>query len=68
MENKWEEFARNFEDSNNYVVGIKDINRVKQRLEQHSKLGSLLELGCGNGTYTSSLIYAAKSIVATDVS
>jgi len=68
VENKWEEFARNFEDSNNYVVGTKDINRMKQRLEQHSKLGSLLELGCGNGTYTSSLIDAAKSIVATDVS
>ncbi|MGF1911315.1 class I SAM-dependent methyltransferase [Vibrio kasasachensis] len=68
MENKWEEFAKNFEQSNNYVVGIKDINRVKQRLQQHRNLGSLLELGCGNGTYTASLVDSADSIVATDLS
>ncbi|WP_194436886.1 class I SAM-dependent methyltransferase [Vibrio fluminensis] len=68
MENKWEDFAKNFEQSNNYVVGIDDINRVKQRLARHRELGDVLELGCGNGTYTSSLLASAKRVVATDVS
>ncbi|WP_418114919.1 class I SAM-dependent methyltransferase [Vibrio scophthalmi] len=68
MENKWEEFARNFEASNNYVVGLKEIQTIKTRLRQHHDLGAVLELGCGNGTYTESLIDASDSIVATDLS
>ncbi|MDA0149864.1 class I SAM-dependent methyltransferase [Vibrio sp. LaRot3] len=68
VENKWEEFAKNFEASNNYVVGIKDINRVKQRLKKHTDVGALLELGCGNGTYTECFVEQAERIVATDVS
>lgn len=67
-DNKWEQFAKNFEDSNNYVVGIKDIQIVKSELRLLSDTGNLLELGCGNGTYTECFIESASRIVATDIS
>ncbi|MGF1765345.1 class I SAM-dependent methyltransferase [Aliivibrio kagoshimensis] len=67
-ENKWEEFAKSFEESNNYVVGVKEINRIKDKLKSLSDTGNVLELGCGNGTYTECFIESASAIVATDVS
>lgn len=67
-DNKWEQFARTFEDSNNYVVGIKDIQTVKSELRLLSDTGNVLELGCGNGTYTECFIESASRIVATDIS
>ncbi|SGY85261.1 Methyltransferase type 11 [Moritella viscosa] len=67
-DNKWEQFAKSFEESNNYVVGIKDIQTVKSKLNLLSGTGNILELGCGNGTYTECFIESASSIVATDIS
>lgn len=66
--NKWEQFATSFEEKNNYVVGIEDINKVKEALTSFPDLGNVLELGCGNGTYTESIAAAATAIVATDLS
>ncbi|OAN17977.1 methyltransferase type 11 [Photobacterium jeanii] len=67
-ENKWEQFASSFEEKNNYVVGIKDIQRVKVALLSVTNLGKMLELGCGNGTYTSCFVDSASHITATDLS
>ncbi len=67
-ENKWEQFAKNFEQSNNYVVGINNIALVKKELCALSDTGNVLELGCGNGTYTECFIGSASNIVATDIS
>lgn len=66
--NTWEQFAASFEEKNNYVVGIKDISAVKEALASFAELGNVLELGCGNGTYTESIAAAATAIVATDLS
>lgn len=66
--NTWEQFAASFEEKNNYVVGLKDISAVKEALASFAELGNVLELGCGNGTYTESIAAAATAIVATDVS
>jgi len=66
--NKWEKFANDFEQKNNYVVGLKDINAIKHQIMACKDFGSLLELGCGNGTYTECFISSASKIVATDVS
>ncbi len=66
--NKWEQFARNFEERNNYVVGIKDIQIIKNELSSFSGTGKVLELGCGNGTYTQCFIESASKIIATDIS
>ena len=66
--NKWEQFAKSFEELNNYVVGIKNIKTVKRRLSSLSEIGDMLELGCGNGTYTECFVGSASKIVATDIS
>ncbi|MGF1786866.1 class I SAM-dependent methyltransferase [Photobacterium swingsii] len=67
-DNKWEAFAQDFEQSNNYVVGVKDITLVKSELRRLKDLGSVLELGCGNGTYTECFLETATAITATDIS
>jgi len=66
--NKWEQFAKSFEERNNYVVGIKDIQTVKDELSLLSDIGKVLELGCGNGTYTQCFTESASKIIATDIS
>lgn len=66
--NKWEAFSESFEQRNTYVVGQAIIDTVKSKLAELDNLGVVLELGCGNGTYTSSLIHNATSILATDLS
>jgi len=67
-DNKWETFASTFEENNNYVVGLSDIQAVKDSLSSFSNLGNTLELGCGNGTYTTCLLNSASKITATDLS
>lgn len=64
----WSQYADNFEKLNNYVVGIKDMQIVKNELINIKNLGKVLELACGNGAYTNVIINNAKSIVATDIS
>ena len=66
--NKWEEFAATFEEKNNYVVGIKDINLVKDELYLLKDLGLTLELACGNGTYTQCLVKNCTKLIASDIS
>lgn len=66
--NKWEQFAENFEEKNNYVVGLHDIHIVKEHLRTFTELGHVLELGCGNGTYTQCFLDSASNITATDLS
>lgn len=59
--NRWDNFSKDFEERNNYVVGIRDILNVKNTLVKNRELGSLLELGCGNGTYTECFLSSARS-------
>ncbi|NAX19755.1 class I SAM-dependent methyltransferase [Vibrio sp. V39_P1S14PM300] len=66
--NHWEQFSRNFEAKNNYVVGEDNVRRIKQRLSAITSVGKLLELGCGNGTYTECFVEQATSVTATDLS
>jgi len=50
------------------VVGVKDIEIVKNKLRSLSGTGKVLELGCGNGTYTECFTESASKIIATDIS
>ncbi|MDO6705517.1 class I SAM-dependent methyltransferase [Photobacterium sp. 1_MG-2023] len=68
QENQWEQFAQNFEARNNYVVGMTNIDLLKGELRAFSDPGRLLELGCGNGTYTQCFLDSASEIMATDIS
>jgi len=66
--NKWEKFADSFEEKNNYVAGLENIKLVKNSLSSLSNLGEVLELGCGNGTYTKCFVNSSTHITATDIS
>ena len=66
--NPWARFADRFEEKNNYVVGVGAVQDIQRHLSTYATLGRVLELGCGNGTYTSSLLAASEHITATDLS
>lgn len=67
-ETYWSKFADDFEERNNYVIGVSDLNIIMTRLAEQQELGDLLELGCGNGTYSRIMAPNATSIRATDYS
>ena len=67
-EKYWSRFAENFEESNNYVVGIYDVNLVSSELAKLQNLRNTLELACGNGTYSKVLCRNAGNYIATDFS
>ena len=65
-ESFWSRFANDFEKRNNYVVGKKEIDNLKDHLSEIKDLGNALELGCGDGVFTKMLTKNADSITATD--
>ena len=64
----WSKFAADFDKRNEYVVGAEIIGIIIEKLKQQSKLGRLLELGCGNGSYTGAVARGADNVIATDFS
>ncbi|MGE4587624.1 MAG: class I SAM-dependent methyltransferase [Mangrovibacterium sp.] len=64
----WSRFANDFEERNNYVVGKSDVELVLNKVASLKKMKNVLELGCGNGTYSKVLAKKADSILATDLS
>jgi ubiquinone/menaquinone biosynthesis C-methylase UbiE len=67
-EKKWSRFANNFEERNCYVVGKSDIELIMKKVSTLKNLKNVLELGCGNGTYSKVLAKNADSLLATDLS
>lgn len=68
METYWSRFSKGFDDKQEYTTGGKLIGVVTEKLATKEALGDVLELGCGNGRYTRSIIDQARSVVATDYS
>ncbi len=68
MEKGWSKLAGEFDALQSYVTGEVVNEQIKSELSQLNDLGVLLELGCGNGRYTKSLIDESTSILATDIS
>lgn len=64
----WSQFTEEYEEKQSYVAGKEVISLAKEELLKESKLGSVLELGCGTGLYTETLQKIAENIVATDFS
>ncbi len=52
----WSRFANDFEKRNTYVIGEQDMHIVLNKVSKFSSLGNVLELGCGDGVYTSILV------------
>lgn len=67
-ETYWSKFATQFEEKQSYVVGKEVIVIAKDELAKEQNLGSVLELGCGTGSYTETLQKVAKEVLATDFS
>ncbi len=67
-ETYWSRFANDFEERNNYVAGKDIIEQICHKIASLDHLNNVLELGCGNGTYTKNLVNNSTSIIATDFS
>ena len=67
-EQYWSKFANNFEEKNNYVVGSDDMAIIFEKVKQQKDLKEILELGCGNGTYSKILLKESIQLTATDFS
>lgn len=62
----WSRFANDFEEHNNYVVGLKEIELIKNLLLESKELSKTLELGCGDGLFTKTIASNSDSLMATD--
>lgn len=62
----WSRFAGDFEKRDNYVVGKRNIEAIQTVLFEQAIGGKVLELGCGNGTYSRVLARAADHVFAID--
>lgn len=67
-ETYWSRFADDFEERNIYVAGKKNIEAIQKTLIDQTVSGNVLELGCGNGTYSKTLAKTAEQVIATDFS
>ncbi len=67
-ETYWSRFAADFEERNYYVVGKADVELILNKVASLKNLKNVLELGCGNGTYSKVLAKNANTLLATDLS
>ena len=67
-ETYWSHFANDFEERNYYVVGKSDVELTLNKVASLKNLKNVLELGCGNGTYSKIVAENANSLLSTDFS
>lgn len=67
-EKDWSNIAGDFDERQDVLIGEATNKIIKKELCSLKRLGSMLELGCGNGKYTKFMAESADEIIATDVS
>ncbi|MBN1907397.1 MAG: class I SAM-dependent methyltransferase [Deltaproteobacteria bacterium] len=67
-EKHWSRFANDFEKRVIYVAGKQNILAIEKTLGEQRLKGKVLELGCGNGTYSEALARYAQVLHITDLS
>jgi ABC-2 type transport system ATP-binding protein len=67
-EKYWSRFSATYDENQEYVVGKTFLNEVKRNINNLTDLGEVLELGCGTGYFTGSIVKNAKHVFATDLS
>jgi ubiquinone/menaquinone biosynthesis C-methylase UbiE len=67
-EKDWSKHAKDFDKLQEYIVGSEVMAKLTDEYDKLNDLGYLLELGCGNGTYTKMIEHATTKILATDYS
>lgn len=68
IEKYWSRFSSTYDENQEYVVGKNFLDEVKINLNNLSSLGEVLELGCGTGYFTESIVKNATHVFATDLS
>lgn len=66
-ERDWSHFADDFEERNYYVIGKTDVKLILNKVASLNKLKNVLELGCGNGTFSKVLAKNSDSLLVTDL-
>lgn len=64
----WSRYADSFEELTYYVVGKRNVEEIQNILATLKLSGNILELGCGNGAYSTVLSFTADRLYITDVS
>jgi len=67
-ENFWSHHTEAYEEKQAFVVGKELVSIAQSEILTEKKLGKVLELGCGTGLYTETIINNSENIVATDFS
>jgi len=67
-EKYWSRFSATYDENQEYVVGKDFLDEVKIAISELTDLGEVLELGCGTGYFTESIVKNAKHVFATDLS
>ena len=67
-EKYWSRFSDTYDKKMEYVVGKELRDEIIQELNRLPELGELVELGCGTGTFTETIVSKTKSMFATDLS
>ncbi len=63
----WGGLARDFNEDQTHIVGDAIQRDIIRWLSDQRELGKLLELGCGDGYYTTTIAGNADEVVATDL-
>ena len=64
----WSRFPDTYDNKMEYVVGKKLRDEIVQELNRLPELGELVELGCGTGAFTETIVPKTKRMFATDLS
>jgi ubiquinone/menaquinone biosynthesis C-methylase UbiE len=64
----WSKYGSNYDDNQLFVVGMDLLNIITSKLSELSKLGNVLELGCGTGYFTKTIYKNAETLIASDIS
>jgi len=67
-EEYWSRFPDTYDKKMEYVVGQELREEIVQELNRLPELGELVELGCGTGIFTETIVLKTKSMFATDLS
>lgn len=67
-ERYWSRFPDTYDDKMTYVVGKKLRDEINQELNRLPELGKLVELGCGTGIFTETILTKTDNVFATDLS
>lgn len=67
-EEYWSKYHDSYNQKQEYVVGRQLLDEINGELRQIYDLGDVLELGCGAGYFTETIVENSRCIVATDLS